>query len=86
MAGGRLLLGFPVLGCVCFRVLPSLVCWCLLPSSPALCVGCLPSLQIKLLPFLLYAFKYSNFPSSHLTSSLFRTCFSLSFCELLLWP
>lgn len=87
MAGGKPLLGLAVLGGVYLRVDPLLVSWWLPPISPSLCVGSsLPSLQIKFLSLLLYSFKYSNLLSSNLTYSLFRTCFSLSFCELLLWP
>lgn len=88
MTGGRLLLGLTVLGCVYLRVDPLLVYWWLPPISPSLeSVGSsLPSLQIKFLSLLLYTFKYSNLLSSNLTYSLFRTCFSLSFCDLLLWP
>lgn len=85
MAGGRLLLGLAVLGCVYLRLPPLLVYWCLPPFSLSMCVGSsLPSLQFKFLSLLLYTFKYSNLLSSNLTYSLFRTCFSLSFCELLL--
>lgn len=71
-------------GLCLLQVPPLLVCWCLPPSSPALCVRhSLPSFQIKLLLLLLYTFKYSKCLSSNLTSPLFWTCFSLSFCELL---